>query len=56
MIIRCVDNGGDLDGMSSTNDAERTLYRWTFARRSLGVLIVLIFPSELTFDPHLARN
>ena len=37
-------------------NAERTLDHWTFARRSLGVLIVLNFPSQLKFAPHLARN
>ena len=57
MFNRCVENGGNLDGISPTNDAERTLDHWTFARRSLCVLIILLnFPSQLKFAPHLARN
>ena len=37
------DNGGDLDGVSSMNDAECALDHWLLARRSLGVLIVVAF-------------
>ena len=37
------DNGGDLNGVSSMNDAECALDHWLLARRSLGVLIVVAF-------------
>ena len=44
------DNGGDLDGVSSMNDAECALDHWLLARRSLGVLIVVAF---IFFSPCL---